>query len=137
MRAGDAVIAPLQSDQQQRRRQPMTNKASTPIDFGDWPGRIVFGRGAVAQLGAVLERVGGSRALVICGSTVARTDILEKVKAGLGDRLAAVFAEVKPHTPIEMVARGLAMFRDSGADSLVTGGGGSAIDAGKAIQIRL
>lgn len=115
----------------------MTNKVSTPIDFGDWPGRIVFGRGAVAQLGAVLERVGGGRALVICGSTVARTDMLGKVKAGLGDRLAAVFAEVKAHTPVEMVERGLAMFRDSGANSLVTVGGGSAIDAGKAIQIRL
>ena len=109
----------------------MTNKA--PIEFGDWPGRIVFGRGAVAQLGAVLERVGGSRALVACGSTVARTDMLAKVTAGLGDRLAAVFAEVTPHTPIEMVERGLAMFHDSGADSLVTVGGGSAIDAGKAI----
>ena len=71
--------------------------------------------------------------MVICGSTVARTDMLGKVKAGLGDRLAAVFAEVKAHTPVEMVDRGLAMFRDSGADTLVTVGGGSAIDAGKAI----
>ena len=43
----------------------MTDKASTPIDFGDWLGRIVFRRGAVAQLGAVLGRVGGSHALVI------------------------------------------------------------------------
>ena len=111
--------------------------ATAPIDFGDWPGRIVFGRGAVAQLGAVVRRVGGSRALVICGSTVARTEMLDKVKAGLGDRLAAVFAEVKSHTPVEMVERGLAIFRESKADTLVTVGGGSAIDAGKAIQIRL
>src|SRR4051794_1374211 len=92
-----------------RRRQPMTMKA--PIDFGDWPGGIVFGRGAVTQLGAVLGRVGGSRALVMCGSTVARTDMVGKVKAGLGDRIAAVFAEVKAHTPVEKVERGLAMFR--------------------------
>jgi len=111
--------------------------ATAPIDFGDWPGRIVFGRGAVAQLGAVVRRVGGSRALVICGSTVARTEMLDKVKVGLGDRLAAVFAEVKSHTPVEIVERGLAIFRESKADTLVTVGGGSAIDAGKAIQIRL
>jgi len=111
--------------------------ATAPIDFGDWPGRIVFGRGAVAQLGAVVRRVGGSRALVICGSTVARTEMLDKVKVGLGDRLAAVFAEVKSHTPVEMVERGLAIFLESKADTLVTVGGGSAIDAGKAIQIRL
>jgi alcohol dehydrogenase class IV len=110
---------------------------SSPVDFGDWPGRILFGRGAVAQLGDVVGRVGGHRALVICGSTVANTDMLGKVKAGLGDRLAAVFPDVKSHTPIEMVDRCLGVFRESGADTLVTVGGGSAIDAGKAVQIRL
>ena len=97
----------------------------------------MFGRGAVSRLGEVVRRVGGSRALVICGSTVARTGMLDKVKAGLGETLAAVFAEVKSHTPVEMVERGVTAYRDSGADVLVTVGGGSAIDAGKAIQIML
>jgi alcohol dehydrogenase class IV len=108
-----------------------------PVDFGYWPGRIVSGRGAVARLGEVVAEVGGKRALVICGSTVARTEMLGKVKAGLGDRFAAVFAEVQSHTPVEMVERCLGVFRDSAADTLVTVGGGSAIDAGKALQIRL
>jgi len=108
-----------------------------PVDFGFWPGRVVFGRGAVSRLAEIVGRVGGGRALVICGSTVAHSDILDKVKAGLGGKLAAVFAEVKSHTPVEMVERGLAVFRGSGADVLVTVGGGSAIDAGKAIQIML
>ena len=108
-----------------------------PVDFGDWPGRIIFGVGAVGRLGEVVWRVGGSRALVICGSTVARTDMLGKVKAGLADKLVAVFPEVQSHTPIEMVRRGLDAFRASRADALVTVGGGSAIDAGKAIAIML
>ena len=107
------------------------------VDFGDWPGRIVCGAGAVAKLSEIVGRVGGSRAMVICGSTVARTDMLSKVKAGLGDKLAAVFAEAAPHTPIEMVNRGVERFRDSGADVLVSIGGGSTIDAGKAIAIML
>ena len=117
----------------------MENKSGTalPVDFGYWPGRIVSGRGAVARLGEVVGEVGGRRALVICGSTVARTEMLGKVKAGLGDRLAAVFAEVKSHTPIEMVERCLGVFRESSSDTLVTVGGSSAIDAGKALQIRL
>jgi alcohol dehydrogenase class IV len=108
-----------------------------PVDFGFWPGRIVFGRGAVTRLAEVVGRVGGSRALVICGSTVARTDLLDKVKGALGGQLTAVFPDVKSHTPVEMVERGLTIFRDSGADVLVTVGGGSTIDAGKAIQIML
>jgi alcohol dehydrogenase class IV len=108
-----------------------------PVDFGDWPGRIVFGAGAVGRLGELVERCGGKRALVLCGATVSRGEMLAKVKAGLGDKLAAVFAEVQSHTPIEMVDRALAQFRASGADAIVTVGGGSAIDAGKAISVML
>jgi alcohol dehydrogenase class IV len=108
-----------------------------PVDFGDWPGRIVFGAGAVGRLAELVERVGGRRALVLCGTTVAGGDMLTKVKAGLGDTLAAVFPEVQSHTPIEMVGRALEQFRSSGADVIVTVGGGSAIDAGKAIAVML
>ena len=63
--------------------------------------------------------------------------MLGKVKAGLGDKLAAVFPEVTSHTPIEMVRRGLDVFHQAGADALVTVGGGSAIDAGKAMALML
>jgi alcohol dehydrogenase class IV len=110
---------------------------SNVVDFGDWPGRVVFGVGAVSRLAEIVDRVGGRRAMVICGATVARGEMLQKVKAGLGDRLACVFAEAASHTPIAMVKRGLDSFHDSGADALVTVGGGSTIDAGKAIAIML
>lgn len=109
----------------------------TFVNFGDWPGWIVFGAGTVSRLTEIVVRVGGSRAMIICGSTVARSAMLAKVKAALGDKLAVVFAEVTSHTPIEMVKRGVDTFRQSGADVLVTVGGGSTIDAGKAIAIML
>src|SRR5437763_15056999 len=95
------------------------------VEFGDWPGRIAFGPGAVGRLAEIAGALGGSRALVICGSSVVRTGLLDKVKAGLGHTLGAVFAEVKSHTPIEMVERGVAAYRESGANILVTVGGGS------------
>ncbi len=107
------------------------------VDFGDWPGRMIFGVGAVARLAEIVGRAGGSRAMVICGSTVARSQMLQKVTAGLDGKLACVFTEAASHTPVAMVERGLARFRDSGADALVTVGGGSTIDAGKAIAIML
>src|SRR5262245_41929368 len=108
-----------------------------PVDFGDWPGRIVFGKGAVSQLADIVEQVGGHRALVLSGASVARSGLLDKVKGGLGGKLAAVFPEVTAHTPIEMVNRALAAFHASNADVIVTVGGGSTIDAGKAIAVML
>ena len=109
----------------------------THLNFGDWPGRIISGRDATSRLAEVMQSLGASRAMVICGSTVQRTDMLGRVEAGLGTRIASVFAEAKPHTPVEMVERGLAQFRSAKADALVTVGGGSAIDAGKAIAVML
>ena len=107
------------------------------VEFGDWPGRITAGIGAVARLEQVMDGLGARRAMVICGSTVKRTIMLGMVEAGLGPRLASVFAEARPHTPVEMVERGLAQFQAANCDALVTVGGGSAIDAGKAIAVML
>jgi alcohol dehydrogenase class IV len=107
------------------------------VQFGDWPGRIVFGAGAVSRLATVVSNLGASRALVICGSTVARGPMLARVKSGLGDITADVFSEVTGHTPIEMVERGAALARANKTDVLISVGGGSAIDAGKAIAIHL
>jgi alcohol dehydrogenase class IV len=109
----------------------------TPVEFGDWPGRIVFGAGAVSQLATVASNLRASRALVICGSTVARGPMLSRVKSGLGGATAGVFSEVIGHTPVDMVERGAALARANKADVLISVGGGSAIDAGKAIAIHL
>jgi alcohol dehydrogenase class IV len=107
------------------------------VQFGDWPGHIVFGAGAVSGLATVVSNLGASRALVICGSTVARGPMLARVKSALGDIAADVFSEVTGHTPIEMVERGAALARANKVDVLISVGGGSAIDAGKAIAIHL
>ena len=107
------------------------------VEFGDWPKRIRFGEGATAQLADAVHESGGSRALVICGRTVAGGEMLVRVKEGLGEACAGVFAEAQSHTPIELIDRAVQAFRDSGADALVTVGGGSAIDTGKAVAIQL
>jgi hypothetical protein len=53
-------------------------------------------------------------------------------KAGLG---AAMFADAQPNPLAANVAAGLAAFRAGGHDGIVAFGGGSAIDAGKAVAL--
>lgn len=101
----------------------------------DWPKRIHFGHGAVDRLSEIVRIVGGSRAMVVCGRTVASGEMLELVRAGLGPLYAGVFTEVRAHTPREDVERAAAAMRDLGADTIITVGGGSAIDAGKGIVL--
>jgi alcohol dehydrogenase class IV len=105
------------------------------LDFGDWPGRIIAGENSVASIGAVVQRFGGRRALVVCGKTVASSGLLERVKSGLGDAFAEAFTEVASHTPVEMVDRAVLRMKATGADIIISVGGGSAIDAGKAIAV--
>ena len=58
------------------------------------------------------------------------TDILDENKIDY-----AVFSEIKPNPTIENVLDGVKAFKESGADSIVAIGGGSAMDTAKAIGI--
>ena len=98
------------------------------------PVKVIFGAGTLQQAGAEAKLL-GTRALVVSyndGSVAATlkrlTDLL--VAAGLA---VETFLEVVPNPPIEMVARGVAQAKAFGADLVIGLGGGSAMDAAKAI----
>src|SRR5215475_2182870 len=98
------------------------------------PAHVVFGAGTVAELRAEVERVGGTRVLVVAdpGLTLA----VERAAASLGDLLVARFDGVTMHTPVEVTERAFAVVRDSDVDCLVTIGGGSSTGLGKALALR-
>ena len=50
---------------------------------------------------------------------------------------AATFSEIGQHAPVQGINRGIEAFRAAGADIIVSIGGGSPIDAAKAIVYRL
>jgi alcohol dehydrogenase class IV len=108
-----------------------------PFDIGHWPNRIVCGPGAVAKLGALAAELGARRALVVCGSTVARGEMLARACEGLGAACAGVFDRVEAQSPLPCVRAGAAMARELGADLIVSVGGGSAIDAAKCMVMML
>ncbi|WP_247006180.1 iron-containing alcohol dehydrogenase family protein [Halorientalis litorea] len=100
------------------------------------PGAIHYGRGCVADLGATLADRGLDSALVVCGRNVgANDDLMDPILAGLGDRLAGVFAETTPDKRVETALAAAARMREVGADALVPVGAGSSMDVAKAAGI--
>ncbi len=94
-------------------------------------GRIMAGAGRVAELPAVLAGL-GSRVLVCTGANPARHAGL---LAGLG--LPAAVLEVATEPTVELARAGVAAAREHGADVVAAIGGGSVIDAGKAVAMLL
>lgn len=92
--------------------------------------RIYFGEGALERL----DRVKGKKVLIVTDQFMAKSGGVDKVKAHLPDCEVTVFSGVVPDPPIEVVARGVEALRDSGANVLVAVGGGSTLDAAKAIH---
>jgi alcohol dehydrogenase len=93
------------------------------------PPTIRFGRGCVAGLADELADLGASRALVVTGRTVGTSPaVTDPIRAGLGDRLAGVFAETTPEKRLSTALAARDRLRESDADALVAVGGGSSLD---------
>lgn len=93
-------------------------------------GRIIFGAGQIKQL-PDLARAHGSSALVVVGKQSERTESIRRLLAGRG---ISVTPFNVPHEPtLELVSDGGAQVRLRNCDSVIGIGGGSVIDAAKAI----
>ena len=100
-------------------------------------GRSYHGSGAIAEIVLEIQR-GGYKKIFVCsdpdlvkfGVTAKVTDLLEE--AGIPFSL---YSEIKPNPTIQNVQDGVAAFKESGADAIVTIGGGSSMDTAKAIGV--
>ena len=94
--------------------------------------QIVYGEGALSYL----ERLPAKRACIVTDATLARLGLLERVQAALPPGLeTAVFAEVEPEPSLEMARRGADFLLRFQPDWIVALGGGSVIDAAKAMWV--
>lgn len=95
------------------------------------------GHGAINEIPGLITSRGYQKAfvasdpdLVKFGVTSKVTDLLEK--NGIAFYL---YSDIKPNPTIENVQHGVKAFQESGADCMITIGGGSSMDTGKAIGI--
>ncbi|MBE5776255.1 MAG: lactaldehyde reductase [Clostridiales bacterium] len=95
------------------------------------------GKGAIQQIaGEILSR-GYKKAFVCSDPDLIRFGVTDKVTALLDSANIpyAVFSDIKPNPTIENVLAGVEAYKNSGADMIVTIGGGSSMDTAKAIGI--
>ena len=95
--------------------------------------KIHFGVGAIDRVGEVVKEVGGRRVLLVTTAGRHQSDAGQRLVAALGRTLASTFAEVRSHVPSSAVQAALAQARGEGVDSVVSFGGGSCADLGKAV----
>jgi alcohol dehydrogenase len=98
---------------------------------------VIFGRGVLSQVGQAARRQGGVHVLVVSDPGVAEAGWTGEVLAHLA--AAGVAAELwdglTPNPKDHEVAAGCTAYTGSGCDVLVAVGGGSSIDAAKAIAV--
>src|SRR6266702_6287552 len=99
-----------------------------------FPTRIVYGKGAIQGLANELKRAGASRPLLVTDKGILQAGLLRFVtpllaQAGLP---FAIFSEFDPNPTDKDALKGIEAYRASGAEALLSVGGGASLDMGKA-----
>ena len=102
-----------------------------------FPTRIIFGPGALHELGSEAKLLGIARPLLVTDRGVVACGLAEQVlaelrRAGLS---ATLFDDVNPNPVEKNVLDGLEAYQRGNCDGIIGLGGGSAIDTAKAIRL--
>lgn len=100
------------------------------------PGMIISGEDALQSAGGEFANL-GKKALVVSDAMMRRLGNVEKLEQVLGGQGLAycLFAEVDHEPTDEVVMKGAELYRREGCDFLIAIGGGSPIDAMKAVAM--
>jgi alcohol dehydrogenase class IV len=101
------------------------------------PPTVIVGSGASQELSKQVKRLGARRVLLITDQFLMASGLAEPVIKHLQSNgiSVAVYSDVQPDPTVVNVLEGLRMFGESSAELIIALGGGSPIDAAKAIAI--
>lgn len=100
-------------------------------------GMSFHGHGAINEIPGIVKSKGFKKAFVASDPDLVKFGVTQKVT----DLLAAngieyeIYSDIKPNPTIENVQHGVDAYKASGADFMITIGGGSSMDTGKGIGI--
>ena len=100
------------------------------------PTRVIFGQGKTATLGKEVADLGGRRALVLSGRTVAeQTDAVRRTQETLGDTVVGVYSGLTQRAPLSTAVEAANLAVSLDADTLVGVGGSTISDAARMIAV--
>jgi alcohol dehydrogenase class IV len=96
---------------------------------------ILVGPGASGRLGQTIAGFGHSKILIVTDSVVSRLGLLNDLTSALtaGGAEYVVFDAITPDAPIPLIEEGIEFYSANACDAIVAVGGGSSMDASKAI----
>jgi alcohol dehydrogenase len=100
--------------------------------------KVIFGAGALAQVPKELERLGKERVFIVTGKSMAtKTDLVRKLETLLEDKWVGTYSGCQQHVPSRNITEAAARAREARADSIISFGGGSPVDAAKIVALEL
>lgn len=109
-----------------------TNKFSYSM-----PATIEFGAGTIGYLSDYIKRFGKEHVLIVTDKGIVAAGIIDKVTGVLNANKIRyeVFSDVKAEPDASDIMRGKELFLEKKCDVIVSVGGGSSLDSGKAISV--
>ncbi len=108
---------------------------------GNWsyPTAVRFGAGRIGELAEACKALGMTRPLLVTDPGLAALPMVADATAAIAAAgiETAVFAEVRGNPVGQNVEDGVAAYRAGGHDGVIAFGGGSALDAGKAVALMI
>ena len=100
--------------------------------------KVIFGAGALTQVPKELERLGKERVFIVTGKSMAtKTGLVRKLETLLEDKWVGTYSGCQQHVPSGNIAEATARAREARADSIISFGGGSPVDAAKIVALEL
>jgi aldehyde dehydrogenase (NAD+) len=101
------------------------------------PTNVISGHGSLAAIYKEVVRLGCRRALILTDPGVARTGLIDLVQDALVDFAVGVYDAIPPDSDFAAVDTAVVKAQELEADCIVSVGGGSVIDTGKAVAVTL
>ncbi|MBP2628898.1 MAG: alcohol dehydrogenase [Firmicutes bacterium] len=103
------------------------------------PSRVIFGQSAASQIGSIVRTFNAQAALIICDQGVKAAGIMRPIFLSLQEAKIAVsvFDQVTANPSDSLIAEAAEYAKNLSVDIVIAVGGGSSLDAAKAINILL